>query len=320
MKTPESNVHKFKDIPPGTRVPLDLCADLLDAAKPHHADSPMTPSPRKPEKKEKGKVTPEEAERVMGKQDFIGPDALKAIYGGVELKEIPPILFSAQELQEAKERGEFLILRLNTLPDGKPATMKNLHEYFSDFKLLASPSDDWKLKSDFFTKETPSVSWALVSKEFVPSSTSKNYYEQTSALCDHLKNEVYKEGMPRKYEEAIEKFEAWASATFPGKTPAQIKAELQDNNKWKKYAESLAQLDINQLCRQSGATALFDLATYYKHASERLLPRPVTWTNSRDSDGDLVDVGRFGAGGAGVGGCYPGSADADLGVLLSRTA
>ena len=278
------------------------------------------PQRRKPEKRERGKVDLQEAKDIMGEKDFIGPDALKKIYD-VEPKEIPPIPFSAQKLQEAKERGEFLILRLDTLPNGKPATMQNLHEFFDgDFILLESPSDDWKLKSDFFMKETPQVSWALISKTFIPSSISKNYYEQTVALHDHLKNEVYKGGMPRKYEEAIQKFEAWMNATFSGKTPAQIKAELQDDKKWKYYAEQLADLEINQLCRQSGAAALFDLATYYKHTNEHLLPSTITWTNSRGSVGGLVSVGRFVAGGARVGRWLPGRAFSDLGVLLSRTA
>ena len=89
---------------------------------------------RKPEKGEKGKVSLEKAERIMDKKNFIGPDALKKIYG-IEPKDVPSISFSEPELREAKERGEFLILRLDTLPNGKPTTMQNLNEYFaSDFK------------------------------------------------------------------------------------------------------------------------------------------------------------------------------------------
>ncbi len=275
---------------------------------------------RKPEKGEKGKVSLEKAERIMDKKNFIGPDALKKIYG-IEPKDVPPISFSEPELREAKERGEFLILRLDTLPNGKPTTMQNLNEYFaSDFKTLYNAKDDWKVKSEFFTKETPEVSWALVSKDFVPESISKNYLEQTKVLADHLKNEVYKGStMPKKYDDAIKEFDAYMNAAFPAKTAHEIQTALGGEN-WSKYAEQLANLKINQLCRQSGAASLFDLATYYKHTGEYLLPDTVTWTNSRYSDGNLVHAGSFDSDGVSVYGWSPGSALGYLGVLLSRTA
>ncbi|MBI2645103.1 hypothetical protein HYW94_02940 [Candidatus Uhrbacteria bacterium] len=278
------------------------------------------PKPSRVNKRERGKASLAEAKEIMKEKDFIGPDALKTIFG-IEVKDVPPIPFSAVELTEAKERGEFLILRMDALPGGKPLTMQNLDLYFAgDFKALHNPTDDWKVKSEFFTKETPRVSWALVSKELIQNSTIKNYYDQTIAIRDHLKNEVFKGGMSREYEDAIQEFEAWVNATFPGKTSIQIKAELQDNNKWQQYAERLANLKINQMCRQSGVDVLFDLAAYYKHNGVHLLPSTWTWTKSRDSDGRLVLVGVFDAVGAHVGRYSPDVTVGLLGVLLSRTA
>ena len=278
------------------------------------------PKPTRVDKREKGKASLAEAKEIMKEKDFIGPDALKTIFG-IEIKDVPPIPFSAVELTEAKERGEFLILRMDTLPGGKPLTMQNLDLYFAgDFKALYNPTDDWKVKSEFFTKETPSVSWALVSKEFIPNSINKNYYEQTHSIATHLKNEVYKNGkIPDVYEDAIKGFEAYVVATFGGKTPQEIKALLSGND-FARYAEQLANLKINQLSRHSGADILFDLATYYKHNKEQLLSRSVTWTNSRDSVGSLVHVGRFDADGANVSRNSPDTSRGGLGVLLSRVA
>lgn len=319
MTKSESSSSRFRDIPVGSRVPPDLARDLLERAGSTSAPVEAKQKRPKSEKREKGKVTLAEAKEIM-RTDFIGPDELRSIFIGLEIKDVPPIPFSNSELKEAQERGEFLMLRTDMLPDGKHCTMQNLHENFKDnFVLLYSTTDEWKLKSTFFTEEKPSLSWALVSKEVIPTSTSKNYYEQTLALRDHLKNIVYKGAVPREYEEAIQGFEAWMTATFPGKTMAEIKTEL-GGEKWEKYAESLANLKINQLCRQSAVEALFDLAVYYKHSGTRLLPNRWTWTNSRDSDGGLVRVGSLGADGAIVDRSRPVSSSSDLGVLLSRTA
>ena len=91
----EKNINQFRDIPSGTRVPPDLCADLLDSAKPSTWKSGES---RDSAEKEKGRATLEEAERIMESRNFIGQGALKKIYG-TEPKEIPPILFSDSELR-----------------------------------------------------------------------------------------------------------------------------------------------------------------------------------------------------------------------------
>lgn len=273
---------------------------------------------RRPEGRERGGVPLSEAREIIGEQDCIGPDQLRAIFG-VEVRDVPPIPFSPQELREAKERGEFLVLRIDSLPDGKPLTMQNLHAYFEgDFKVLLSATDQWKLDSDFFTKERPEVSWALVSKDFIPNTTSKNYFEQTKSIIEHLRNVVYKNiPLPPQYQEAIAEFEAYIQRIFPGKSSLQIQTEIGGNN-WKRYAEQLSALKINQLCRQSGVDALFDIAAYYKHTGNKLLEAPYAWTKSRASVGSLVSVGSADAGGAGVGRWVPGRSGGDLGVLLSR--
>ena len=315
MTTPESSHNSFKNIPPGSRVPPELARDLLEAAKSAPREASQA---SQSERRDQGVVSPREALEIMGEQDFIGPDQLKSIFGR-EVADVPPIPFSAQELREAKERGEFLILRTDSLGDAKDLTMQNLHAYFEgDFKMLASATDQWKLDSNFFTKETPEVSWALVSKDFIPNTTSKNYFEQTRSIVAHLKDTVYQGGTPpAKYQEAIDEFEAYSAGTFPGKSPQEIQTEI-GGTKWKQYAEQLSKLKINQLCRQSAVEALFDIAVYYKHTNRKLLESPYTWTKSRASDGRLGLVGFAGAAGAHVGRWGPGNSDGVLGVLLSR--
>src|SRR3989338_3230935 len=81
------------------------------------------------ELKEKMFVSPEAAERIMNKdmgkdetkRRFFGIDAIKTAFDiTLNKKDIPPIPWSTQELQEAHERGDYLIYRPDRIPDGTP--------------------------------------------------------------------------------------------------------------------------------------------------------------------------------------------------------
>ena len=153
----------------------------------------------------------------------------------------------------------------------------------------------------------------------VPDSTSKNYLEQTQVLADYVANEVFKgQELPPMYEAAIEQFQNYFDHNFKNKTKEEIDALLSGSD-WEKYAQELGDLGINQLTRQSPADALYDMLARYLKTGTKIFETVSTWTKRRASDGDLVYVGRFGAGGARVNGYRPGSSDSNLGVSLSRS-
>ena len=53
-----------------------------------------------------------------GYHGFLGPEAIKAAFG-VELspEEIPPIKFTKEQLERARDLGQFLVLRLDKVKD-----------------------------------------------------------------------------------------------------------------------------------------------------------------------------------------------------------
>ena len=250
-----------------------------------------------------------EASEIMGSEHFFGPDALRNAFG-VNV-EAPVIPFTTQELHEARARGEMLILRTDKVADNSPLTMKKMYEYCqtafqSKGKILAAV--DWYKNEPFYTQEACRASWALVSKEVLPTSTNKNYLQQTDEIVAHLQNEVYKTGLPAVYKDAIDE--------YMNERPI-IEPLIQSN--WQLAAEKLEKLQITKLTRQSATEVLSDLlVAFFNTNDERLLEKIWTWTATRGSVGSLVRVGFFGTVGAFVSGWSPDRTYSDIGVLLSR--
>jgi len=258
-----------------------------------------------------------EAREVLGAENFIGPDEVKAAFlDQVEIAEVPTIPFSKEELERAKELNQILILRVDKAKDGSDLTMEKIHKLMNgqikdETKVLYSV--DWYKDEEFYKKDKPDVSWALVSKEVTPDSLDKNYLKQTEVLVNYLQNEVFKDKeMPSEYAEAIKEFEKEKASI------ARI-VESDDEAKWKEAARRLESLKINQLTRQTPTESIYDLVAYYQHTGQRLLENTRTWTKRRASDGDLVDVGRFDAYGAPVIRGRPDDHGARLGVSFSRS-
>ncbi|MCX6810002.1 MAG: hypothetical protein NTZ65_04655 [Candidatus Berkelbacteria bacterium] len=238
------------------------------------------------------KVSVEEAKEIMG-ADFLGPEAIgKSSFGPEAVPtELPPILFSPEELEKAKELGQFLILRSDQIPGDK----------------LELPNTKATLG------KVPAKRWALVTKEFIPDSTSKNYLDQTEQLVKYLREEVFADKeIPPEYQEAIAEFEAQKEELRPLVISA-------DAAVWEPAAERLASLRITSLARRSRDEALYDLEVYKQANDQYLLPTKYEWTSSRASDGRLVSVGDFESGGVDVYGSGPGSVDPILGVSFSRS-
>jgi hypothetical protein len=273
------------------------------------------------------------AEKLFGK-DYLGPEVISSVWGiEVPQEQIPEIPFSQPELERAKELGQFLILRARNVPDGQPLTMLKMRQLLNPKmetarrgKLLVNATDQWKLDSDFFTKDTPVRSpdqdfeWALTAKEILPGSTNKHYVAQTDQMLLYLANDAYKgQRLPDQYKNAVREYAEYRQATFGPDTYEQIQQKLNGPN-WQTYADQLTNLKINQLLRHNPAQALYDTATLYQNQDVRLLENIYAWTNAQSAGGGVVSFGKFAAGGANLSGWPPGDARGDLGVLVSRSS
>jgi len=270
---------------------------------------------KSPEKKLETGVSIEQAKEILG-QDALGPEAIETTFG-FSPEDVPPIPFSVQELERAKELNQFLELRIDKTADGQPLSMVKMHELLQpEFtagnkgKILNNygQAGSW-YKNENFLKDVPRASWVLVSKDVIPNSLSKNFLQQTEVIANYLKTDIFKnQQLPDMYKEAIEEFEA---------KKAGIQAILTSN--WQEAAKQLSELKLNQLTRQLPVETMYDFLMYFKNNNKRLLESKYTWTFRLTSDGRLVDVGSFDADGADVGHWTPVNADDDLGVSFSRS-
>src|SRR3989344_3040900 len=271
--------------------------------------------PKSPERRKETGVSIEQAKEILG-EDVLGPEAVEMTFG-FSPENIPPIPFSAEELERAKELKQFLELRVDRTADGKPLDMNKMHELLqpeftakNQGKILNSYGQDnsW-YKNEDFLKDVPRASWVLVSKDVIPNSLSNNFLQQTEVIANYLKTDIFKDQeMPEVYKEAIEEFET---------KKAGIQAILTSN--WQEAAKQLSELKINQLTRQLPVETMYDFLMYFKNNKKRLLESKYTWTYRRASGGGLVRFGGSGAGGAGVGRWTPDDVDGDLGVAFSRS-
>jgi hypothetical protein len=256
-----------------------------------------------------------EALEILGPDRAFGPEAVEKTFGiKLEYKDIPPIPFTGEELERAKELGQLLIRRVDKAADGKPLTMKKMSELVSprfakEGKGKVLIDTDGYQNEEFDSKESPVLRWALVSKEIVPSSTSKDYVQQTETIIDYLKTQVFKDQpISEQYQVAFQEFES---------QKAQIVGLISSNDR-QKAAELLEALKITELTHQTPAEALYDTLVRYETANVCHFQNKIAWTRRRSSDGRLVGVGGFGADGLRVGGSDPDFSNPVLGVALSR--
>ena len=255
------------------------------------------------------------AKEILGKKDVLGIEEIENTFGiKVRAEDVPNIPFSKEDLEKARELGQFLILRVDKAKDGTGLSMKKMHDMMAEEfkkdgygKILVSI--DWYKEEEFFTKETPKLSWALTSKEVIPDSTGKNYLQQTENIIDYIKEKVFKGGsLPKEYQDAIKEF---------AEQKEKISKLMKED--WKEAAKILEELRITKLTRKSPSEAVYDFIAYFKTNKERLLENMYTWTSRRATDGELVDVGRFGSGGALVDSDTPDYSYGYLGVAFSRS-
>lgn len=234
-----------------------------------------------PETKEPG-VEFQEAKEIFGK-DFLGPEAAEATFGVElaqdELEQIETIPFTREELEQAKQLGMMLVLRVPRIgkeKTAKPFSINTVRQAFKAGDKLGDPKkkksrvfydQDWYDKESFATQLTPSLGWGLVMKEVLQESRSKNWDEQ---------------------EEVLKK---WAK----------------DNK-----------IDASKVRRRTPVEIVYDTLLYYGTNKESLLETSWDWSGVQSSVGYFVHVGSFDSDGLRVGYGARGYSDSFLGVCPSR--
>ena len=227
----------------------------------------------------------DEAREIFGK-DFLGPEAIKTTYGVEltqdELQEIENIPFTREELEQAKQLGMMLVLRVPSIGEGKeakPLTIDQIREKFSGGDSLGDPKkkkqkvfygkkgESWYDNEKFATQDTPKLGWGLVMKSVLPDSLSKNWDQQEEVL------------------------KSWAK----------------QNN-----------IDPTLVKRRTPVEIAYDTLIYYGENKESLLENRYDWTGVQSSDGDSVNVGNFDSDGLDVFNDSRDNANSHLGVCPSR--
>lgn len=266
----------------------------------------------KPKELEK-EISFEKAQEIMGK-DFLGPEAVKNVFG-VEVESIPPIQFTKEDLERAKELNQMLILQIDKMEDDKPLTLENLKNKFSESHDGKQMWDSYNKKENFFKNETPKAGWKLASKDIISDSTRKNYLEQTKTIINYLKDKVFKGKLiPEMYQKAIAEFESKES---------DISGLINSDSiyDWKSAAIKLEKLQITQLTRESPIEVMYRFVLQDQENKEKLLYNvKSSWTSRLSSDGDqFVSVGRI-SNGDGVNiHEYTPVHTLDIGVFFSRS-
>ena len=264
-------------------------------------------------------VSIEQAAEILGKENVFGSKEIQDTFG-FSLENIPEIPFTTEDLERAKELGQELILYVDSTENGEPLTAKKMKEITKNKTSTGTTlvASDWFEADSVADKITPRLGWHLSTKETIPKSENKNYLQQTGNLVEYLKNEVFKnQTIPDQYQEAIDEFEKIKKSLEAGTIS-------QDEKLWKPAAEKLSKLKINDFCRENYAEVLYRMAIHEKKTKERLLDSKsrttyYTWTNSRHSDGKLVNVGSFVSDGADVHGWAPRDSRSSIGVCFSRS-
>ncbi len=276
----------------------------------------------KAEEKQSEKLSMKEAFEIIGDENFYGPmEIFKTLGISVENMTIPEIQFSKSELEQAKVLGQELILYVDKDQDGNPLIAERIRDLCNENKTSKNEtfiSSNWFEANSFGSSETPRLGWRLSGREPFIASANEDYIGQTREIINYLTEVIFKKGIPSEYEEAIQEFDMVKKSLYePSQSPVV--------SEWRPAAEKLANLKINQLCRENFTEVLYRLALHEKKTGERLLDSSTekltchTWTNSLDWCGRIVDVGNFNYSGVSAEGWSPRQFDETMGVCFSRS-
>jgi len=269
---------------------------------------------------------------ALFQENFLGPDALQKTFGfTLEIKNIPFIPFSKQELKEAKERGDILIYNCTSTPEGKPLTLETMARlsggnvpikdkegndvyplYIEQFNPDGSIyTGAWFKNDPLILSATPETGWQIVSPDIITDSTSKNYINQTDFLINHIKQsftgQTFKKGS----------IEARAEEEWIKQKP--IIQKLITENKTKEASEALSCLQVSSLFREPLGNTVFRYLVALKAINKRLFSDSrYSWSKTVVSDGFLAGFGYADRRGARVVRGDPGDGWANEGVVSSR--
>lgn len=260
-------------------------------------------------------ISLEEAKEIMGPGSYFGPEAVKRTWcRKLCAEEIPPIPFSREELERARELGQFLILRVDRAGDGGVLTMQKqnglLAERFGQEgkgKILYYNVNYYR-DEEFFTRDTPKLQWAFVDRKVIPGSLDKSAIAQTRVLADYVRDQVFRDQrMPSEVKAALREFD-------------EQEAELTnlERSDWRECARRFTSLRLNKLFRRTPAEVLYDGQTYLDNTGECLLVGEYDRTARLSSRGYSVAIGYCATDGAHVhwGPRAPGPR---MGVVFSRS-
>lgn len=212
------------------------------------------------------------AKRIFGR-DFLGPEAIQKAFG-IEMKP-PPIPFSQEAMEEAKEMGMFLIFRTNGARSETPLTMSHMSQIG---RVPLFPPGGKYMKEPFFTMFTAEPRWALVTKTVIPESIDRNYLQQTRAIvqfvqfCTNVKH--YQQAINEYYisEQSIDFLLHFAASEAEHK---------------------LTNLSINTLTRRKAVEIAYDTFVYFLNNGVYLLNNTKDWSLTRTSSGNIAFLGQF---------------------------
>ena len=260
-------------------------------------------------------ISLEEAETILGKENFFGPQEIRNVFG-TEFKEVPPIPFSKEELERARELGQQLILQVDKMEGSGnkmvPITQRSLHsKYLRTEKQIEGEyeflfDDDGGVMRKFTVPVKPRLGWRLTTFTIPPETTGKDYVGQTSALAEYLKDKVFLgEEVPDQYKNAIEQFERQESTLIKAVESDHEFADkgdygLMKKNKFKS-PRLLTELQFNQLTREYIVEVMYRAILNDRLFGKRVCKEGATCTLDLDTRfGELTKVGRYKEGGTGI--------------------
>ncbi len=267
-------------------------------------------------------ASPEKAREILG-DDFYGKEEIKVTYGfDLSDADIPPIPYSAEELEWAKEQGMMLMLFLDKDEEGNPLTGKQINSIVTSLlpqtnhtsKNRKSPAETKTFVSDtdkhhyehknFYLTETASRGWRLISKNLLPGSTDKTYIEQTKVLRTYLEEQ----GMLTE-EDRIESND----------TVLNELNQLSNSCSWDKVGDRFINSEINQVFRPSCVEEMQKFALMVRARNRNYIPE-CTWTRSYSGSTPNffpVCIGYF-SDGLAIRHYRPNHTHYDLGVVFSH--
>ena len=286
-------------------------------------------------------VSVAEARELLGDKYVFGPEEITNAFGfEIEESEILPIPYSREELEQAKELGEQLILRVSHDGEGNPMTMERINEIM---ETRMDPKTEGRLLHDtssykdeeFFKNDPLKTEWKLVGTSFVPAVSSprdkegkhtkdtryNNYFHQTRLLREYLKS-VGEDILTEEEEEEYSDRELQRLSEQTGvdwDTQRITDIEKYDKN-YQDISRQLTKLKINQNHMRSVAEILYDWVLKFKNLGDRgILETNYEWSNILLSSGYIVTLGDADVFGAGVYWWGLSGGDAQTGVCSSRS-